>query len=60
MTAVTSAIGRGSTTGEGPSVSDSARRARRGPYRIVYEVDKYSKQVRVVRIEHRADVYRPR
>lgn len=34
--------------------------ARRGPYRIVYEVDEERNQIRVVRIEHRADVYRPR
>ncbi len=34
--------------------------ARRGPYRVVYEIDERSKAVRVLRIDHRADVYRPR
>lgn len=34
--------------------------ARRGPYRAVYEVDERAKQIRVLRIDHRADVYRPR
>ncbi len=34
--------------------------ARRGPYRIVYEIDRPTRQVRVLRIDHRADVYRPR
>lgn len=34
--------------------------ARRGAYRIVYRIDAEARQVRVLRIEHRADVYRPR
>jgi len=34
--------------------------ARRGPYRIVYEVDDDARRVIVLRIDHRADVYRPR
>lgn len=34
--------------------------ARRGPYRIVYEIDEQSRQVHVLRIDHRADIYRPR
>lgn len=34
--------------------------ARRGPYRIIYEVDDDARRVIVVRIDHRADVYRPR
>ncbi|MEO5680039.1 MAG: type II toxin-antitoxin system RelE/ParE family toxin [Acidimicrobiales bacterium] len=34
--------------------------ARRGPYRVVYEIDDDPPAVRVVRIDHRADVYRPR
>lgn len=34
--------------------------ARRGPYRIVYELDESAREVRVLRIDHRADVYRPR
>jgi mRNA-degrading endonuclease RelE of RelBE toxin-antitoxin system len=34
--------------------------ARRGAYRVVYEVDEPGSVVRVLRIEHRADVYRPR
>jgi mRNA-degrading endonuclease RelE of RelBE toxin-antitoxin system len=34
--------------------------ARRGAYRIVYSIDADNRIVRVVRIEHRADVYRRR
>ncbi len=34
--------------------------ARRGPYRIVYSVDEDDSTVAVLRIEHRADVYRQR
>ena len=34
--------------------------ARRGAYRIVYEIDRPTKQIRVFRIDHRADVYRRR
>lgn len=34
--------------------------ARRGPYRVVYEIDDHAPVVTVLRIEHRADVYRPR
>jgi mRNA interferase RelE/StbE len=33
--------------------------ARRGPYRVVYEIDG-SAEIRVLRIDHRSDVYRPR
>ena len=33
--------------------------ARRGPYRVVYAIDA-SRQVAVLRIDHRADVYRRR
>lgn len=36
------------------------RSARRGPYKIVYRIDEEAKLVLVVRIEHRADVYRTR
>jgi len=32
--------------------------ARRGPYRVVYEIDDDAATVRVLRIDHRADVYR--
>jgi mRNA-degrading endonuclease RelE of RelBE toxin-antitoxin system len=32
--------------------------ARRGPYRIIYEIDAAAREVRVLRVEHRADVYR--
>lgn len=31
--------------------------ARRGAYRVVYELDEEKRRVRVLRIEHRADVY---
>ncbi len=34
--------------------------ARRGPYRVVYEIDDENELVVVLRIDHRADVYRPR
>lgn len=34
--------------------------ARRGPYRIIYEIDDEERRVIVVRIDHRADVYRGR
>ncbi len=34
--------------------------ARRGPYRVVYDVDDERGVVGVLRIDHRADVYRPR
>ncbi len=32
----------------------------RGAYRIVYELDEVERAVKVVRIDHRSDVYRPR
>ncbi|MQA25034.1 MAG: type II toxin-antitoxin system RelE/ParE family toxin [Micromonosporaceae bacterium] len=34
--------------------------ARRGAFRVVYEIDDGRRVVTVLRIEHRADVYRPR
>lgn len=34
--------------------------ARRGAYRVVYEIDDEQRTVVVLRIDHRADVYRPR
>ncbi|MHB1987838.1 MAG: type II toxin-antitoxin system RelE family toxin [Acidimicrobiales bacterium] len=34
--------------------------ARRGAYQIVYELNEAELVVHVVRIDHRADVYRPR
>lgn len=34
--------------------------ARRGPYRVVYEIADDRAVVGAVRIDHRADVYRPR
>lgn len=34
--------------------------ARRGPYRVIYELDDTAMLVRVVAIGHRRDVYRPR
>ncbi|OFW56595.1 MAG: hypothetical protein A2133_00050, partial [Actinobacteria bacterium RBG_16_64_13] len=33
--------------------------ARRGAYRVVFTIDEANPLVMVVRIEHRADVYRP-
>ncbi len=34
--------------------------ARRGPYRVVYEIDDEKELVVVLRNDHRVDVYRPR
>lgn len=34
--------------------------ARRGAYRVLYRIDDAQRQVHVVRVEHRAGVYRPR
>ena len=34
--------------------------ARRGAYRVVYEIDDERGRVTVLRIDHRSDVYRPR
>lgn len=34
--------------------------ARRGPYRVIYELDEDARLIRVLRVDHRADVYRPR
>ena len=36
------------------------RSARRGAYRIIYEIDESRRLVVVLRIEHRATAYRPR
>jgi mRNA interferase RelE/StbE len=34
--------------------------ARRGPYRVIYELDEERRLVRVLAVAHRADVYRRR
>jgi mRNA-degrading endonuclease RelE of RelBE toxin-antitoxin system len=34
--------------------------ARRGPYRMIYELDATERLVRVLAVGHRRDVYRPR
>lgn len=34
--------------------------ARRGPYRVLYDVDDELARVVILHIDHRADVYRPR
>lgn len=34
--------------------------ARRGAYRVIYRIDDDDRVVHLVRIEHRADAYRPR
>lgn len=36
------------------------RSARRGAYRVIYEIDESRRLVIVLRIEHRATAYRPR
>jgi mRNA interferase RelE/StbE len=39
---------------------EGLRSARRGPYRVIYEIVETTHQIHVPRIDHRADVYRPR
>ena len=34
--------------------------ARRGLYQVVYEIDDDQQAINVIRIDHRADIYRPR
>ena len=34
--------------------------ARRGAYRVIYRIEEQKRVVRVVRIDHRSDVYHPR
>jgi mRNA interferase RelE/StbE len=34
--------------------------ARRGPYRVIYEIDEEARSVTVLAVAHRADVYRSR
>jgi mRNA-degrading endonuclease RelE of RelBE toxin-antitoxin system len=34
--------------------------ARRGVYRVIHEIDDDRQTIAVLRIDHRADVYRPR
>ena len=38
---------------------DGFRGARRGEYRLVFRIDEERRVVRVVRVDHRSDVYRP-
>jgi len=33
--------------------------ARRGSYRVLYEIDEEKQRIVVLRIDHRADIYRP-
>jgi mRNA-degrading endonuclease RelE of RelBE toxin-antitoxin system len=33
--------------------------ARRGPYRVLYRIDDAARIVSIVRVDHRADVFRP-
>jgi len=39
---------------------EGLRSARRGDYRVIYRIDDHLRQVTVIAIEHRSDVYRPR
>jgi mRNA-degrading endonuclease RelE of RelBE toxin-antitoxin system len=39
---------------------DGVRSARRGAFRVLYEIDDARREITVLRVEHRADVYRPR
>lgn len=34
--------------------------ARRGPYRVLYDIDDTTESVDILRVDHRSDVYRPR
>lgn len=33
--------------------------ARRGPYRLLYTIDDDAQKIGILRVDHRADVYRP-
>jgi mRNA interferase RelE/StbE len=39
---------------------EGAYGARRGPYRVLYDLDDNARTVQILRIDHRSDVYRPR
>jgi mRNA interferase RelE/StbE len=39
---------------------DGLHSARRGDYRVIYRIDDQHRQVDVMAIEHRSDIYRPR
>ena len=39
---------------------EGLRSARRGDYRVIYEIDEGEKTIIVHRVQHRRDVYRPR
>ena len=39
---------------------EGLRSARRGHYRVIYRIDDHLRQITVVTIEHRSDIYRPR
>lgn len=34
--------------------------ARRGPYRVLYDIDDTTEAVQILHVDHRFDVYRPR
>ncbi|MCP8998168.1 type II toxin-antitoxin system RelE/ParE family toxin [Pseudarthrobacter sp. RMG13] len=34
--------------------------ARRGPYRVLYSIDEEHSSISILRVDHRAEVYRPR
>jgi len=39
---------------------EGAHSARRGDYRVIYEIDEDEHRVYILFVEHRSDVYRPR
>ena len=38
---------------------DGVRSARRGAFRVLYEIDDMRREVVVLRVDHRSDAYRP-
>lgn len=34
--------------------------ARRGPYRVLYDIDDAEETIQILRVDHRSDIYRPK
>jgi mRNA interferase RelE/StbE len=41
-----------------PGQFEGSYGARRGPYRIIYGIDDVANRIEILRVDHRADVYR--